>query len=340
MNVVLITLFLAFLSSISLAKDYKILVILKTSDNVFFRQIEEGANKAKEDIEKAGNNKVNLVVRYGRNESDVSSQVNYLRLYSNRKWDCIMITPPRKDNRLFRLLKKYKRKGVKLVNLDTPIGKKLWDYRIYSDNKLGGYCEVKMLFEIAKRRGFDLKSKKLNILLLEGVPSSSSSRDRKEGFKIALKELQENEGINIEGVDEYAGYWRMDKAKTIVQNKYPSGKYDFIICANDNMAKGAVEALRSLRIEFPPPYVGGFDFIPSIKRYIENDYVQVSIAQAPDMMGYLGVYACIGKLEKGLKHSNITHTLQGNDVMIGVYAWDKEALRSGKPKACSWGGEK
>ena len=318
---------LGFLS-LSFSEEFRILAILKTPDNTFFREIEKGINDAVENLRRNGE-RVEKIIKFGNSEADIESQRKILRLFAGRKVDCVIITPARYDRNLMRLLKRYKkRKKAVVIDVDTPIESEVWDYRIYSDNELGGYCEVKKLVEIAKKKGFNKDIKKSKFLLIGGVPTSGTSRARMKGYKKALKEL------GVKNITEIYGNWRREIARRLVKNKFPGEKYDFIIAANDNMAIGAVEALKSLRVRIPPPYIGGFDFIPSVKRYIKMDLIHLSVSQDPYAMGYIAVYACLKTPTEAVKFKNINFTREGKDIKIGVYARYKENLNSPVGEQC------
>jgi ribose transport system substrate-binding protein len=77
-------------------------------------------------------------------------------------------------------------------------------------------------------------------VVIEGIPSSPTSRDRSRGFQRALQEFP-----NIELLESGFGNYARTDARTVMAamlRKYP--QIDGIIAANDAMALGALDVMR------------------------------------------------------------------------------------------------
>lgn len=82
------------------------------------------------------------------------------------------------------------------------------------------------------------------IAILQGPAGNFHANGREEGFKEILKERQD-----IEIVAEDIAEWKKDKALNIVQNWLVSLELDGILAHNDDMALGAIEAIKMSGIE-------------------------------------------------------------------------------------------
>jgi ribose transport system substrate-binding protein len=101
-----------------------------------------------------------------------------------------------------------------------------------SDDVEVGYKEARALFERLDGKG--------KVVVIEGIPSSPTSRDRSRGFARALKEFS---GIELmeSGVGNYA---RTDARTVMAAMLKNHPQIDGVIAANDAMALGALDVLR------------------------------------------------------------------------------------------------
>ena len=87
------------------------------------------------------------------------------------------------------------------------------------------------------------KDGKLQYVLLKGTPGHSDAEDRANGFKDKIAEL----GTPVEQLAEEYANWATAKAQEVTETWI--GKYgeqiEMVICGNDAMALGAVEALKA-----------------------------------------------------------------------------------------------
>ena len=124
---------------------------------------------------------------------------------------------------------------------DKPPDMHPWDYKywvshISADGTVGGYEIAKKMFA-----AFPTPNKG-KIVALQGALVSQAAIDRFQGLQRALKEFP---GVQL--LDQQTAEWDRTKAVQTVENwlvAYPS-QIDGVWAANDSMALGAVEALRS-----------------------------------------------------------------------------------------------
>ena len=116
------------------------------------------------------------------------------------------------------------------------------------------------------------------IVLLTGQPGSSSAIDRTKGVKNAIAAA----GPSYTIVVEQSANWSRDQGLTVTQNVLTAlgaAKPDAIVAENDDMAFGAIEALRTAGITGVA--VLGFDATPEALKMIKDGQMAVTIEQSP-----------------------------------------------------------
>jgi ribose transport system substrate-binding protein len=97
-----------------------------------------------------------------------------------------------------------------------------------------------------------------SIVIVEGTPASATSRHRLTGFKAVLAQFR-----SIEVAGSIAGDYQRDVARAAFQKFVgTAGVPDGVLCANDVMALGVLDALQSSGRSTPPPLIVGVNAIP------------------------------------------------------------------------------
>lgn len=151
---------------------------------------------------------------------------------------------------------------------------------IGTDNVTAGATTARTLFDEMGGEG--------SVLVLEGVPGASPTRDRGEGFQQTLESYP---GITIVG-SQTANFQR-DQGLTVAQNLLQAHpEATAILSMNDEMALGAIEALRSSGRLDQVKVIGidgGVDAVQAVK----DGTLLATIAQQPGAMGELSVETAI-----------------------------------------------
>lgn len=167
-----------------------------------------------------------------------------------------------------------------------PVGLDPTNYKYFVafssvDGVTQGYQIATAMFKTFKTPG------KGKILALQGQLGNDSAVERMEGLKKALKE---NPGVQL--VDMQVADWSPQKALSITQTwiaKYP--KIDGIWCANDDMAIGAIQALKQKKLNGKVKVVG-VDGISQAIRAIEDGNMVATVANNGFLQGgYMVAYA-------------------------------------------------
>jgi fructose transport system substrate-binding protein len=149
--------------------DVAVGMVLKTLSNPYFGQMKSAAQK------EAKAKGVDLTVKAGQYDGDISTQVSAVETFITRGVDAIVVVP-NVSSGLGRALKRAKQQGIAVIAADTAVQpKSLSSSFVATDNLKAGTLNGQW----AKKA---MKGKKPVVTLLEGTPSSSVNRDRMNGF--------------------------------------------------------------------------------------------------------------------------------------------------------------
>ncbi|WP_175686667.1 sugar ABC transporter substrate-binding protein [Burkholderia anthina] len=158
---------------------------------------------------------------------------------------------------------------------------------VASDEKQSGTLQAREVCKLLGGKG--------DILVLMGELSNESARARTQDIQdvIATKECA---GIKI--VDKREGKWSRTQGQDITMNWLSSGmKFDAIVSNNDEMAIGAINALKAARKWTPKTVVAGIDATPDGLASMKSGDLKVSVYQNAAGQGAQAVAAAL-KLAK------------------------------------------
>ena len=225
----------AFPLSQAIAADAKpkVALVMKSLANEFFQTMEEGAKAHP----KANANDYTLIANGIKDETDTAAQIKIIQQMIVEKVDAIVLAPA-DSKALVPVVKEAADKGVLVVNIDNKLDdgalkeKGLVVPFVGPDNRKG-----------AKLVG-DYLAKQLKagdkVGIIEGVSTTFNAQQRTAGFQDAMKEV----GANVVGVQ--SGQWEMEKGNKVASamlREHPDMKA--LLCGNDNMALGAVAAVKT-----------------------------------------------------------------------------------------------
>lgn len=158
---------------------------------------------------------------------------------------------------------------------------------VASDEKQSGTLQARQVCKLLGGKG--------DILVLMGELSNESARARTKDIEdvIATKECA---GMKI--VDKREGKWSRTQGQDITMNWLSSGaKFDAIVSNNDEMAIGAINALKAARKLTPKTIVAGIDATPDGLAAMKSGDLKVSVYQNAAGQGAQAVAAAL-KLAK------------------------------------------
>jgi ABC-type sugar transport system substrate-binding protein len=250
-------------------KDIKILVNMKGpgGGNPFWAAVEKGATEAGQT---AG---VQLSVLSPPQESDVPAQIAQIEDAITKGVDGIAIAPT-DPAALAPVLQKALDAGVKVVFIDTK-GQNTGVTFIGTNNESGAKLAAEYMCKTLTSGD--------KVAILQGIITQSTGKARADGAKAGLTAC----GLTI--VAETPAEWDKAKGQAAMEDiltKNPDLKGVF--GSNDNMALGAVEAIKNANMG-GKILVVGFDANPDAATAILAGDMNASVAQAPSNMGKFGV---------------------------------------------------
>ncbi len=209
----------------------KVALIMKSLANEFFVTMADGAK------EHHSNNpgRYELIVNGIRNESDLAQQVALIDQMIAARVKAIIIAPA-DSKAIVPALYRAQNAGIAVVNIDNKLDDAVLDEFetvipfVGPNNRTGAYEVGKYL--TARLAPSD------KVAILEGIPTAFNSQERRAGFEEAASEA----GLDVVTIQSAA--WDQTKAVEItaaILIQHPDIRA--IMCANDNMALGAVAAL-------------------------------------------------------------------------------------------------
>jgi ribose transport system substrate-binding protein len=248
------------------------------SGNPFWAAVQQGAEEKGKELG------VNVVVVAPPEESDIQGQIALVEDQLAKGIDALAIAPT-DPNALKPFIDQAIKQGVGVVFIDTK-GINEGVTFIGTNNEVGAALAADFICKkIAKGS---------EVAILQGIITQSTGQARAKGAHDGLSAC----GLNI--VAEQPADWDPAKGQSVMENiitGHPNLKAVF--ASNDNMALGAVQALKSANM-LDKVMVVGFDANPNAAASILAGEMTASVAQAPKNIGGFGVENAI-KVKKGGK---------------------------------------
>jgi len=265
----------------------KVGLVMKSLANEFFVTMQEGAK----DYQKSHAADFDMITNGIKNETDTSAQIDIVNQMILAKVNAIVIAPA-DSKALVTVLKKASDAGIKVVNIDNRLdpgvlkSKNLDIPFVGPDNRKGSKLVGDYL---AKQLAAGDK-----VGIIEGVPTTTNEQQRTAGYKDAMDAA----GMKI--VSTQSGNWEIDQGQKVASamlSEYPDLKA--LLAGNDNMALGAVSAVRAAG-KAGKVLVVGYDNIAAIKPMLQDGRVLATADQAAAQQAVFGIQNAL-KLVKGEK---------------------------------------
>jgi ribose transport system substrate-binding protein len=262
---------LAIMAGSAFADTYVVSMKGPASGNPYWAAFEKGA------LEKGKELGVEVIVVAPPNETDIQAQISQIEDLIAQKVSGIALAPT-DPAALGPVVDQAKEAGIPVVFVDgagTNEGVPFVGTNNLAGGKLAGEFMCKNL------------PKDSEVAILQGVMTTTNGADRYNGAREAL------EGCGMKIVSSQPADW--DRAKGLsVTETILSGNPNLagIFGSNDNMALGAVEALKAAE-KLSKVMVVGYDANPDAANSILAGEMTASIAQAPAKMAGLGIQTLV-----------------------------------------------
>ena len=235
--------------------------------------------------------KQNVTLQMEVATDDVGKQLSQIQNFIAKKVDAIIVNPV-DTNSTAKITKMVTDAKIPLVYVNRkpadfdslPAGVAF----VASDEKVSGTLETQAVCKLLGGKG--------NILVLQGELSNEAAVTRTKDIAevIATKECS---GMKI--VDTREGKWDRTKAQDITTNWLTSGvKFDAIIANNDEMALGAINALRASGKDTKKAIVAGIDATPDGLASMKAGELKVTVFQNAAGQGSGAIDAAVKLMKK------------------------------------------
>ncbi|MFJ7368818.1 sugar ABC transporter substrate-binding protein [Lysinibacillus sp. NPDC098008] len=249
-----------------------IAVVLKGADQEYFKLAEAGAKQAFKDFDVKG------TFLASSKETQEQELINILEDLLIQDPDGLVVMPS--TGSAIPTLTKYHEKDIPVLLIDTDLN---WDDKttyIGTDNYTAGQKAGEFLESILSPGD--------EVAIIEGVPGGAQNEARVAGGK----EYLEEKGFKV--VTVQAADFDRTKAVSVMENiitAHPNIKG--VYAANDEMALGAYQALKTANLTIP---IVGVDGTTDGIQSIIDGGVTASVEQLPYKMAYMGVENAIKAL--------------------------------------------
>ncbi|WP_423759904.1 sugar ABC transporter substrate-binding protein [Burkholderia sp. NLJ2] len=275
----------------------KVALVMKSLANEFFLTMETGAKE----YQKHNANQFDLITNGIKDETDTANQIRIVEQMIVSKVDAIVLAPA-DSKALVPVVKKAVDAGVIVVNIDNRLdpdvlkSKNLNVPFVGPDNRKG-----------ARKIG-DYLEKKLKagdqVGIVEGVSTTTNAQQRTAGFQDAMKAG----GMKVVSVQ--SGEWEIDKGNAVAAamlNEYPNLKA--LLCGNDNMAIGAVSAVRAAGKQGKVAVVG-YDNINAIKPMLKDGRVLATADQYAAKQAVFGIDTALKAIAEHRKQADMSGVVE------------------------------
>jgi ribose transport system substrate-binding protein len=309
---ILLALLLATASvSFAQKKEYRFAMALQTLQNPAYLCLKAGAEKAAAEV---GN--VKLFVVGAEHSTDLTTQVKQIEDFVQMKMDVIGIVAIEKKG-IIPTIEKVNRANIPVITIDTDADGGKRECYIGTDNVLGGKLAAEWIIRTLQGKG--------KIAVLEGAPGSQVNTLRLDGFNSVI---QKSAGIQV--VSSLTGKWRRDEGMRVMNDiitAHPD--INAVMALNDEMAMGALEALRS-RGKLKQVNLVGYNGAAEAIQHVYRGNMAADVIQYPERMGELFVHWAL-KIVQGQRPPTSLPKTPTNPSTVhidsGVAVVDREMLQ-------------
>ncbi|MCR4468011.1 MULTISPECIES: sugar ABC transporter substrate-binding protein [unclassified Burkholderia] len=275
----------------------KVALVMKSLANEFFLTMENGAKE----YQKHNAGQFDLITNGIKDETDTANQIRIVEQMIVSKVDAIVLAPA-DSKALVPVVKKAVDAGITVVNIDNRLdpdvlkSKNLNVPFVGPDNRKG-----------ARKIG-DYLAKRLKagdqVGILEGVSTTTNAQQRTAGFEDAMKAG----GMKVVSVQ--SGEWEIDKGNAVASamlNEYPNLRA--LLCGNDNMAIGAVSAVRAAGKQ-GKVFVVGYDNINAIRPMLKDGRVLATADQYAAKQAVFGIDTALKAIAEHRKQADMSGVVE------------------------------
>ncbi len=151
--------------------------------------------------------------------------------------------------------------GIPAVVTNSRLNTDKATSEVVSDDVLGGYLEAKAVLKQMNCKG--------NVVIIEGPKGISGEIQRGQGNEKAIAECGEG---NIKVLERKTANWSRAEAMPLMENwlQKHRGKINGVIAQNDEMALGAIEAIKGAGLDVKSFAIAGVDGVSDALRLVKQ----------------------------------------------------------------------
>lgn len=265
------------------ASELVVGVSVSTLNNPFFVSMKDGIDQlAKEN---------DTTVKFVDAQDDSAKQSNDIDDLIQQKVDILLINPV-DSSAIVPAVEAANKANIPIIAIDRSSEAGTLLTTVASNNQEGGRMAAEYILEKIGEQG--------RVVVLEGVPGASATRERGKGFDDFAKEY-------LMVLDQQTANFNRAEGLTVMENMLQANKdIQAVFAQNDEMALGAIEALGN-NTEM---IVVGFDGTEDGIKSIQEGRMSATIAQKPEEMGKLALQAALDYFEGKTISSQIDSPLE------------------------------
>jgi inositol transport system substrate-binding protein len=228
----------------------------------------------------------NFSVEYANSGQDIAKQLDYFDNYIAKGVNCIILEPVSPAG-VIPGIEKANKAGIPVISICSNSGGGDFTYigNAYLDTGImQGEFAAKALPQNAK------------VVYMQGMPGYDHSTLRRQGLVDTLKKLRPD--VQIIG-DNTANYDRAEGMKLMEDWIQAFPQIDGVICANDQMALGAIQALKAAN-RLTGTWIAGVDATDEAVQEVSNGNMALTLLQDATLEAQ-GAYDALNKLRTGGK---------------------------------------
>ena len=286
MKNLLACLFCGLLSASAAEKSYSIAVIPKGTTHEFWKSINAGAFKARDELAAQGI-KVDVIWKGPLKEDDRDQQIQTIENFTTRRVSGIVLAPL-DSQAMVRPVNNAIRAKVPVVIFDSGLKSDNYVSFVATDNYKGGVLAGQHMGKLLGGKG--------NVILLRYAVGSASTEEREAGFVDTLK--KEFPQIKLISSDQYAGPTRESayQASQNLLNRF-GREVNGVFAPCEPPTIAMTKALRDIGKAGGKVKMIGFDSGSLSVADLKRGDVQGLVVQNPVFMGYKGVMTMVEHLQ-------------------------------------------
>src|SRR5688572_9326872 len=268
-------------------KPITLAVIPKGTTNEFWKAVNAGAFKARDELRAKGV-PIEIIWKGPLKEDDREQQIQVVENFVTRRVSGIVLAPL--DSRaLVQPVAAAGQAKIPVVIMDSGLNSDRYASFVATDNHLGGVMAGERLAELLGGKG--------NVILLRYQVGSASTEEREAGFLDAMKK---HPGIKIISSNQHAGPTRETayQASQNLLNRY-GRDVNGVFCPAELPSGAMALALRDIGKAGGKVKMVGFDAGSKSIEDLKNGDIQALVVQDPLGIGYESVLTMVKHLQGG-----------------------------------------